>query len=388
MSINLVRMRFAAVAGKIETTPGTDAFGGSSTSVDWLAADCEVDFDPIVVDNPELTGSLDKAPSIVGGLRPRIRLRVPVRGSGTAGTAPDWGKLMRCCTYQETITGTVVGAPTAATAGTASSVTLGAPFSSTAQAHRGMPLLLTGDRIITSGITDYTSGKVATLGEVQATANTVSTLAQIPINVLYSPTSDETAYKTCTLAFYADGLAWRFTGCQGTFSMDLTTGGIGYFTFELRGQMASFTTASMPTGWNTAIRQTPPRFVAGRCQLNGATAQSRRIQIDAGVEVILPDNPEATEGYDPAVPMMRDTKGSIDPYMNTTNAVALYNAFRNGTAMSLMAQLGTAAGNRFMFIAPSVRSVGFKPGARDGLGQNDIAFQCDGADSDFFACHF
>ena len=75
MSTSLVRMKFAAVAVKIETTPGGDAIGGTPANSDFIAADCEVDFDPQLIDNPELTGTLDKAPSIVGGLRPRIRLR-------------------------------------------------------------------------------------------------------------------------------------------------------------------------------------------------------------------------------------------------------------------------------------------------------------------------
>lgn len=388
MSINLVRMRFAAIAAKIETTPGQDAISGSPANSDFIAADCEVDFDPVVVDNPELTGTLDKAPGIVGGLRPRIRLKVPLRGSGTAGTAPEWGKLLRCCTMAETTTASSVGAPTAATAGTTTSLTLAAPFGTTAQQYRGMPLLLSGDRTVTTGIIDYTAGRVASIGESMATAGTASTLAQIPANVLYAPTSDETVYRTCTIYFYADGMNWRFGGVQGSWSLELTTGGMGFLNFDLRGQMLSFTGASLPTGWNTVIRPTPPRFVAGRCQLYFATAQCRTLSLDAGIQAVLPDNPESLEGYDPAVPILRDTKGAIDPYMNTTNAVTLYNNFRNGTPMPLMAIVGSTAGNRFLVTVPNARAVGFKPGNRDGLGQNAIDFQCDGADSDAFIASF
>ncbi|MBN8892603.1 MAG: hypothetical protein BGP12_09695 [Rhodospirillales bacterium 70-18] len=388
MSISLVRMRFAAVAAKIETTPGTDAIAGTPAAADWLAADCEIDFDPVVVENPELTGTLDKASGIVGGLRPRIRLRVPLRGSGTAGTAPDWGKLMRCCTMLEQVTAAPIGVPTAATAGTATSITLPTPFSPAAQAYRGMPLLLSGDRSITTGIIDYTTGKVASVGDTLSPTAGVVTLAQIPVNVLYAPTSDETLYKTATLYFYADGLSWRFGGAQGTWSLELTSGGIGFLTFDLRAQMLAMTGAPLPTGWNSAIRPTPPRFVNGRCQLNRAVAQCRRLQLDLGVEVILPDNPESLEGYDPAVPISRDGRGNIDPYMNTTNAVALYDAFRAGTPMPLMAVVGVSAGNRFLITAPAARATGFKPGNRDGLGQHDIAFQCDGADSVIFLATF
>ena len=69
--------------------------------------------------------------------------------------------------------------------------------------------------------------KVATVGETLSPAASVSTLCQIPINVLYGPTSDEAQYKTCTIYFYADGLQWTFTGCQGTWSLELTSGGMG-----------------------------------------------------------------------------------------------------------------------------------------------------------------
>ncbi len=145
MSINLVRMRFAAVAVKIETTPGQDAIGGTPANSDFIAADCEIEYDPVVVDNPELTGTLDKSPGIVGGLRPRIRIKVPLRGSGTAATAPEWGRLLRCCTMAETTTASSVGAPTAATAGTTTSLTLATPFGTTAQQYRGMPLLTSAE---------------------------------------------------------------------------------------------------------------------------------------------------------------------------------------------------------------------------------------------------
>ena len=388
MSIDLVRMRFAAVAARIETTGGVDAIGGTPTAADWLAADCEIDFDPVTVENPELTGSLDRSPAIVGGLRPRIRLRIPLRGSGSAATAPEWGRLLRCCTMAEGITAAAIGAPTAATAGTTTTLTLATPFAATAQLYRGMPLLLTGDRTLTTGITDYTASRVVTLGETMATAGTVTTLGQIPPHVLYSPTSDEAVYRTATIYFYADGLRWRFTGAVGTWSLELSTGGIGVLVFELRAQLLDKALAALPTGWNTTIRPTPPRFVGGRCQLNQRLAQARRVMLEAGVTVTLPDNPEATEGYDPAVPVERDARGSIDPLMNTTTAVALFNAFRQGTAMSLMAILGVTAGNRFCVIAPAAKATGLRPGDRDGLGQFDITFQLDGADSPLFLAQF
>ena len=59
MSTNLVRMKFAAVAAKIEVTPGVDSIGGTPAASDWIASEMEVRFDPTIIELPELTGSLD-----------------------------------------------------------------------------------------------------------------------------------------------------------------------------------------------------------------------------------------------------------------------------------------------------------------------------------------
>jgi hypothetical protein len=79
---------------------------------------------------------------------------------------------------------------------------------------------------------------------------------------------------------------------------------------------------------------------------------------------------------------------NLDPYMNTTNSVALFNAFRAGTPMSLMAIIGSTPGNRFVAIVPNAKAIAMDPGARDGLGQHGISFQGDGADSAFYLAQF
>lgn len=388
MSNNLVRMRFAAVAVRIETTPGVDPIGGTPIASDYIGAECEVQFDPTIIELPELTGTLDKSASIVGGLKPRIRLRMPLRGSGTAGTAPDWGKLLRCSTMVETVTGAAIGVPTAAASGTTSTVTAAAPFGTTAQQYRGMPLLVTGDQVFPTVITDYTAGRIITMAETRTAGLTVSSLLQIPINVLYSPTSDEANYKTCTIYFYGDGLRWDFVGAMGTPTLELTTGGLGFLTFELRGQFSAKSATAVPALAAAAVRPTPPRFVGGKMRLDGALAQVRTLTLNGGVNTVLPDDPESAEGYGPALPIERDVGGSLDPLMNTTNSVALFNNFRNGTNMRMAAMLGTTAGNRFAIMCPAVKATAMDPSARDGLGQHGLQFQADGADSAFFIAQY
>lgn len=388
MATNLVRMRFSAVAVKTEVTNGVDVIAGSPSIGDWVGGDCEVAYNPQVIQDPSQTGSLDQAASIIGGLKPTIKIKVPLRGSGTAGTAPEWGKLMTACTFKETVTAAAIGVPTAAASGTTTTVTCGAPFAATAQLYRGMPLLLSGDQATTTTVCDYTAAKVITIGETLGSAATVATLAQIPINVLYSPTSDDSLDKSVTLYFYADGLLWTFVGAMGTWSLELTTGGIGFVTFELQAQMGAHSAVALPAGASSITRLTPPRFVAGKLQFGKIKAQASTLSLQAGVSLTVPDDPEAADGFGTAVPLSRQAAGSINPLLNTTTSVGLFNSFKAGTAMSLCAVIGTTAGNRFCVTGPVAKATALKPGTRDGLGSNDFSFMLEGADASLFLAQF
>jgi hypothetical protein len=390
MSLNLVRTRFAAVAFKVETTPGVDAIGGAPALADWLGGTCEVTWQQNTTANGEFTGSLDQAPGIVGGLRAQLTFTLPLRGSGTPGVAPDFGRILRCGTMQETVTATAIGAPTAAAAPfTNTGASMGTPFAATAQLYRGMPVLISGGRTSIDAFVDYQANKAALFGRTFLTPLAATDLFQIPPHVLYAPTSDETVYKTGTVYLYRDGIRWRFTGFVGTPSFALTTGGTGQVTIQGMAQLAADPDiVPLPTAALGIIRPTPPRFVNGLCQLNRKTAQARTVNFNLGVQTVLPDNPEALEGYDPAVPISRDTSGSLDPYMNVTNYVDLFNAFRQGTAMPLQAMLGTVPGNRFVLTTPNGRANQNNPGDREGLATNQINFDADGPDAGLFLAAF
>ncbi len=388
MSTQTVRERNATFAFKIETTPGTDAIAGTPLASDYVLGDFEFDYDPQVIVNSEFTGTLDKSPDIVGGLRPNIRIRVPLRGSGLPTTAPDWGKIMRVCGMAEGITMSAVSGNLQS--GTTTTATLSVAASAAANIYRGMPLRFAGIPFFT-GIVAYSTGKVATLGSTAAAAlNTAS--FELPENILYSPTSDEAVYKNGTIYFYKDGFRWIFTGVAGTWSLELTSGGIGFLVFELRGQLAGHTATAMPAAWNTVIRPTPPRWAGGTSQLGQAIARCRALTFRAGVQVVLPDNPEAAEAYDPAVPIERDSMASIDPLMDTGQGVTLFNNFRAGTPAPLIAMIGNmfggGIGNRFLVTAPAARFTGLRPVNRDGLAAQEIACQLDGADSALYLCSF
>lgn len=385
MSTALIRQRYAAIAVKIESTVGTDAIADSPVAGDFIAGEVEISFDQDQFPNNELTASLDRAPSIPGRVGASVRIRMPLRGSGAAGTAPEWGKLLRACAMAETITGSAVGAPTACTAGTSTSATLASPFAATDQLYRGMPLLLTGTPADETVITNYTSGRVATVGNTLASSPSASTNAQIPINVRYSPTSDESVFKTVTIYSYADGVVWKFVGCSGSWGIELNSGGIGFLTFDMRATPTAYGSAvALPAAAVGITRQTPPRFINRKMQFGNEVAKLRSLALQAGVNVVLPDNPEAAEGVDAAVPTARQVSGTIDPLMSTTSSSGRWTRFSAGTSASMIAIVGSTAGNRFALACPAVRTVRLNPGARDDLGVDAIGFEADGPDASVF----
>lgn len=390
MSTNLIRMRNAAIAVKAESTAGTDSISGSPASGDWVQGDVVVNLNPMVGAVPGFTGSLDSEADTVGGFKPTVTITVPFRGSGTAGTPPALGTLLKACAMALTQTASAVGSPTAAASGTTTTVTAASPFGTTADAYNGMPLLVTGDQTFTTGVVDYTGARVITLGETR-TALTSSSLLQIPINDLYKPSSDETAFINVSMYCYYDGTLYKFVGGQGTWSLTLTAGEFGVFTFTMMAQLLEApSNTSLPSGAATALtgQPAPPRWVNGKSQLNKKTARCNTLRVDFGVQQVLPDNPEATYGFDPAAPIGRKIVGNINPYMDTNTNTALFTALAANTDVPLMAILGSTAGNRMMVMLPTARLMDLSPGNRGGLGEFGIPFVANGPDVGCYVCFF
>lgn len=387
MSATLVRSRFSAIAAKIEVTQGVDSIAGSPVLGDFILGNGDFQMNPQAVDDPSFSGALDVIPGVVGSFMPQITINVPLRGTGAGGTAPAFGRLLRACTFEEVVDNVGVAA-TAATAGTVNTATFPVAFSATAQAYRGVAALLTGNPAAgtTSPITNWTAGRVATYGETFGSALTTATLMQIPVNTLYRPTSDESLYRTVTLYLYNDGMLTIFTGCVGSVRFDMRSGGMGMMTYTMRGRFVSTSAVSLPTALVAGTAQNPPIWQGGRSQLLGRLAQCSSLSFDMGVGLMLPENPEAPSGYGSAVPISRAVRTTIDPLMDTTNQVALFNDFIGGTTGTLFAQLGSAAGNRFMLSQPSVRMLQADPNDRQGLRANSITAAANSTDASFFLC--
>jgi hypothetical protein len=397
MATTDIRTRLRQIALKVESTPGTDAIAGTPAAGDYVTCEATIRFSQDTVPNPVVTGAYDDAVPIPGALRAEISVAVPIVGSGAAGTAPEWGKLLTAAGMIETVTSSAVGVPTAAASGTATTVTAASPFGTTAQQYRGMPVLLAGNPAAGAidVITNYTTGRAMTLAGGSAgtagysSALSSSTTLQIPVNVLYGPTSDDSLEKWLTIYSFADDLRYIVTGAKATgMSIALRDGGYAMLNMTFTGQVVSRNQAvSRPAGYTPVTRQ-PPLWRAGMSRLNNSLAACAAAGWDMGIRGAYLENPEAANGYDPAIMTGRSPRITIDPFAHSTNSPLRSGAMDAQSAWPYAAIWGSSAGNRFSLMCPSAVILDMNMGDRNGLGTDQIILAPNLIDAGWFLSCF
>jgi hypothetical protein len=336
-----------------------------------------------LIETNEHTGVLDKSAPFVGGESFQISFDVVLRGTTAAGTAPEWGKLLKGCGFAEVVTGTAVpSSPEALAAGSTTTGTLGASASSTAQTYRGMPINFTGDQTSNSFITDYTGSKVATLADT-LTALTTSSNYQIPVNVLYKPASS--SIPSFSMACYEDGLLTKFNGCRGNVTFAIDSGGIGRLSFTFTGRYEGRTDTAVPTPTFDAY-VSPPVFKGATMKYDRTSAAVQSLSLDFGNKLVLPDNPAATEGFDPGEITERELTGSINPKATLVASRDIFSDFRGNTRKIIHARWGGTAGNRIGITIPAAQPMDHSPEDRSGIMAESYKFFASGDEAGAFLC--
>lgn len=395
--MTVLRSRVGAVLAKIESSEGVDASPAAADAIN--AENVRISFDPSQIDTNEFNSSLDPLAPVVGGMKMSGSFDVYAKGSGTPGTAPDFGKLFKACGWEQVLTATTVpsGTPQLLAAGSTTTATLGASASATAQAYRGMPLALyrnSGSDPDIEFVSNYTTGKVATLTGLFSPALAVTDEYQVQKSALYRPTSDQSLISSFTLYFYMDGVLYKMLGCRGTFTHSVTAGGVGKFSFSFTGIFSGKTDASVPdiSGYVDATR--PPVWRNpgalshrhGVFSIDRSTYPVRTFSFDNGTPPAYVDNPNNQEGFDPAVIVRRMMKFGIDPLATLVATRDMMTTLRSGATHLIHARWGDTAGNRVAFVIPTGMQTQNNPGDRDGLLTEEIQGRAVGQDAGALIC--
>jgi hypothetical protein len=459
-----LRTRNAALLCKIESSEGVlESLSASADGV--LVENPSINFAPQNVETNEVTGSLDGRGPIPGGVQSTISFSVYLKGTGTPGGAPEWGKLMRACGFSETATSTLLTGTTfavtgtntitdsanglaaftvgtiihlnspanssrelrvtasaagsltvtnvdgtapaltnetsgvtfnlrrgiagvAATAGTTTTFTGGAAWSSTAQAYRGMPVLIGGNPATPAfaSIIDYTAGKIATLGDLFGSALTTSSVPSIPANVLYAPLSS--GIPTLSMALYRDGVLYTFRAGRGTVSFEFQAAGTCKANFQFSALFVSKTDAAMPATV-TYDGTRPGTFRNSTMKVKRAIAALDTLSLNVGGSLVFPGDPNQLDGFTVPEIVSRSNTGSINPLETLVATRDILGDFKAGTAQPIVARVtggAAVAGNRIAMTVPSALYTGYSPGDRSGLATEEAPFFCQGQDAGFFLC--
>lgn len=97
--------RKRAILAKIEGTYGSDANAtGSADAILTVGDPTVTPLDLTMIDRQTIAQHMGNGEKLAGDAWALVEFMVEMAGSGTAGTAPAWGKLMRACGFAETIT--------------------------------------------------------------------------------------------------------------------------------------------------------------------------------------------------------------------------------------------------------------------------------------------
>lgn len=370
------------VTAKVEVTSGTDPVptpAANAVLVEEPRGSPTMELEQ----TDEATGSLDSAQDIVGGGFMGHTGRFFAKGSGAAGTAPEFDPYLQAAAMAPTTL--AADQDDTAQSGAAGTITLAA--GATASNLTGFVITLDGgtgvgqERVISAynGTT-----KVATVYPEWDTPPDNTSTYVVHAGVMYAPAS--TDLKTITDYLYkknsggGDAILEKISGAAANLSFAMQTRQTGKFTYTLRGILSEPESVANPTGQVfDAVRPRPLRDAD--TFLDGSRVCFRNFTLDWGNEVIQGDCPGAEYGYDPARVVDRKASGRINPQLVTLAQRNAFAAMVAGETMPLWLNWGETPGNRVSMFLPAIAFTGKEDDDLDGISADGLPFQPVGIDS-------
>ena len=315
-----------------------------------------------------------------------IDFETEIAGSGTAGTAPKWGSLLKACNFSETITATAITTLTSAAIGAVAgtSVTLSVAASAVDDFYTGMTISFDGSATQSYEIIKYVGAtKIATLGKGLLTAITATSTTSISPNVIYTPNSNFGTYSTNTSAsiyFNLDGVRHVLLGARGTVSFDLSVKTVPVMKWKFTGLLGTI----------SDVAQTVPAvdMSAWQMPVTISTANTTDINIlgynSAIIEKLSFDMANTvayrqTLGSESVLITDRKPVGSISleagyitTLQGTTPAKDWWTAAKTSATSQFCIKHGQTAGNIVGFSAPKVQLEAPKYSDSNGVTMLDL----------------
>lgn len=343
--------RKALVLAKNESPYGTDASPAGADAIlcrNVRVTPMNAEFAP-----RELVRSyMGNSENLPAGVHGMLEFETELQGSGTAATAPKWGRLLRGCGHSETI----LAAPVTGTAqaGGASAITLAAGASAVDGFYNGMTVSLTGgtgngQSAVIVGYAGAT--KVATVALPWTTPPDATSQYSIGANVQYRPVS--ATFEGLTLVANMDGLQHKFVGARGSVSLALSAKGIPVLRFRYLGLYATPTDTAAATPDYSAFKApvvanstNTPVFA-----LHGVSPVVKDFSIDVANQVVF----RSLIGSESIQQTDRKPTGTITFEAVSVATKDWWSISKNATLGSLALTHGIVGGLRCNVVSPSTQ---------------------------------
>jgi hypothetical protein len=371
---------------KVETTSGEDASPALSDAI--LIENPSAAAELQTIETNEVTGSLDsRAPIPAGGWR-NFSGRVYLKGSGSAGTAPEFDPLLQI----STLAPTTLGAPVTGTAqgGAAGSITLASGASSTTDLYKAIPVTTTGGT--GSGQTRLATGyngttKVLTVKPNWTITPDNTTTYSIPANVRYLAQSS--VLKTATVARYlpradaGDSKLEKVVGCcaNAVFTLQARQG--CFIDFTGRGSLVAPTDVT-PLSAPTYDDVRPLPLLSATIYIDQTQARLSNFTLDLGNEVTMEEDPSTGFGYSTAGITRRRMGGTLRLPKELEATRNAFTAWATGAEATLTLFWGSVAGNKVSVLVDNLVYTGVTDEDVDGFAYDSLPFRLNSADDSFY----
>lgn len=317
----------------------------------------------------------------------KLSFETELTGSGTAGTVPPIGHLLRACAMSETILATAH--TSTATAGTINSITLGATASAVDNAYVGLTLNTTaGAGLGQSNVIKSYNGttKVATMVEDWAVAPGATTVYAIPAQVVYRRITDNP--ESITHYMYFDKVLHKMVGARGSVQFQFTYKKTPTAKFSFTGVYVPVTDVDAPA----------VSFAARKKPLAVNSINTKNIKLHGYSGVVLSDLSVdlANETVFRSLPGMTDSvsitdskpTGSLTQQATTVAVKDWFAAIKNIDVGALSLTHGVTAGNIVKVDAPRTQLTKLSYSEEDNVQmiQTPVKFLPDSGNDEFLLC--
>jgi hypothetical protein len=303
-----------------------------------------------------------------------LSFETEIAGSGTAGTPPGWGALLKAAGFSETITAAPVTGTAQTTGSTTSAITLAAGASAVHDFYDGMTVSLTGGTGVgqKGEIISYNgTTKVAGLSGTWAVAPDATTQYSIGENVLYLPVSTFGASSSATIHFYLDGVRHVLLGARGSVSFELSAKQLPVMKWSFTGLMGTVSDVAMPSS-DTSAWQTPVTISTENTTdlnlLGYRSAVLSTLSIDMANQVVY----RQLVGGESVIITDRKPAGNVSIEATTVTAKDWWTTAKNATTGAFYIKHGQAAGNSVSFTSRKVQLTQPQYSDLDGIAMMDF----------------